>query len=162
MANKIYFKSYIGNYKYMSNFYPHKLIVDNKEYYHVEGFYQASKFIGINDTIAEIIREEPSPSKAKQIARNYQHTELTHEQSKEWHDSKKLYIMKRGVLLKFLGNYDLQILLISTGDSVLIEYAPWDEYWGAGKHGYGLNMLGKILMAVRQDVISGHINTEFL
>lgn len=39
--------------------------------------------------------------------------------------------------------------LDATGDLVLIENAPWDRIWGAGKDGRGTNALGRLLMALR-------------
>ena len=40
-------------------------------------------------------------------------------------------------------------MLLATGEEELIENAPGDYYWGCGRTGTGLNMLGKILMEVR-------------
>ena len=155
----INFRSTTGNYKFMSNYYPCILIVDNKRYYHVEGFYQASKFIGINDEAAEHIRMLKLPGDAKKISRSYKLTEF---QLDEWNGSKKVIVMKRAVLLKFLGNIDIQKLLLDTEDAELIEYAPWDEYWGSGKYGNGENMLGKILMEVRNIIANDIIDFTIL
>lgn len=33
--------------------------------------------------------------------------------------------------------------------AILVEKAPWDRYWGAGPQGTGKNMLGRLMMAVR-------------
>jgi ribA/ribD-fused uncharacterized protein len=42
-------------------------------------------------------------------------------------------------------------LLQETGNVILIENAPWDPYWGAGKNGKGRNALGRLLMKVRAE-----------
>ena len=44
-------------------------------------------------------------------------------------------------------------MLIKTGDRKLVEHSPRDSYWGDGPDGKGLNMLGKLLMRVREWLI---------
>ena len=44
-------------------------------------------------------------------------------------------------------------MLLSTGNQVLIEHSN-DRYWGDGLDGTGQNKLGKILMEVRDKLIS--------
>jgi ribA/ribD-fused uncharacterized protein len=61
-------------------------------------------------------------------------------------------IMRKGVLCKFSSNPDIRRVLLSTGDAVLIENAPRDYYWGCGRDGTGLNMLGRKLMEVREQL----------
>lgn len=45
----------------------------------------------------------------------------------------------------------LNKLLLSTGNKVLIEHTNRDSYWGDGGDGSGKNMLGKLLMSIRQE-----------
>jgi ribA/ribD-fused uncharacterized protein len=40
--------------------------------------------------------------------------------------------------------------LLSTGNQLIVENSPVDYYWGCGADGSGKNMLGKILMEVRE------------
>jgi ribA/ribD-fused uncharacterized protein len=79
---------------------------------------------------------------------------------KVW-DQKKMSIVVYGNLLKFTQNSELAKFLISTGDLVLVEAAPWDNVWGSGtdlddERTYnkelwvGENLLGQALMEVRQ------------
>lgn len=56
------------------------------------------------------------------------------------------------VLAKFAQNKNIRDILISTEDAIIIEDSPIDSYWGCGEDGNGLNMLGKILMRVREDL----------
>lgn len=42
-------------------------------------------------------------------------------------------------------------MLMSTGNKVLIEHTNRDSYWGDGGNGSGKNMLGKLLMSIRQE-----------
>jgi ribA/ribD-fused uncharacterized protein len=43
-------------------------------------------------------------------------------------------------------------ILLATGDQVLIEDAPWDAFWGAGPDGTGRNVLGRLLMKIREEL----------
>jgi hypothetical protein len=47
--------------------------------------------------------------------------------------------------------YPLWQSLMDTGDAVLIEASSTDSFWGIGKKGNGKNMLGKLLMDVRNE-----------
>src|SRR5207245_5272700 len=53
---------------------------------------------------------------------------------------------------KYNQNPKLRQLLISTGDSILIEHTQRDKYWGDGGDGSGLNKLGEILMQIRNEL----------
>jgi predicted NAD-dependent protein-ADP-ribosyltransferase YbiA (DUF1768 family) len=53
---------------------------------------------------------------------------------------------------KFTRNQDLKEQLIATGNEELVEGNTWgDIYWGVSR-GRGKNMLGKILMRVREEL----------
>jgi hypothetical protein len=41
---------------------------------------------------------------------------------------------------------------MNTGDAALIETSSIDAFWGIGKKGIGKNMLGKLLMEVRDEL----------
>lgn len=58
-------------------------------------------------------------------------------------------IMRRAVLRKFETHADLRDILLSTGDEPIVENSPIDYYWGCGADGSGKNMLGQILVEVR-------------
>jgi hypothetical protein len=59
-------------------------------------------------------------------------------------------IMRKAVLRKFETHADIREVLLSTGDAPIVENAPGDYYWGCGADGSGKNMLGQILMEVRE------------
>ena len=61
-------------------------------------------------------------------------------------------MMHEAVLIKFLTHIDIQSILISTGDRLIVENSPTDCYWGCGGDKTGQNHLGKILMNVRQEI----------
>lgn len=58
--------------------------------------------------------------------------------------------MRQAVLQKFKTYSDICQILPSTGDELIVENAPEDYYWGCGADGSGKNMLGQILMEVRE------------
>ena len=70
---------------------------------------------------------------------------------KDW-ESVKDQIMRKAVLAKFTQHDDLQEVLLSTGDAKLVEHTTNDSYWGDGGDGSGKNMLGRILMEVREQL----------
>lgn len=57
---------------------------------------------------------------------------------------------------KFAQHSDLREQLLSTGDSFLVEHTTKDKYWGDGGDGgsgdKGKNMLGILLMKVREEL----------
>ncbi|MCA4824219.1 MAG: NADAR family protein, partial [Serratia rubidaea] len=59
-------------------------------------------------------------------------------------------VMRVAVFAKFSQNVFLKEALLSTGNSILIEHTKNDSYWGDGGNGTGRNMLGIILMEVRE------------
>lgn len=86
----------------------------------------------------------------------------------EWAEVREDYMME-ALLLKFGGNPDLMRKLVDTGDSMLVEVSPVNEYWGVGlpmidltgqvdnrwknmMEWNGDNRLGFLLMALRDEV----------
>jgi len=58
--------------------------------------------------------------------------------------------MRKAVLRKFETHLEIREILLATGDEEIVENSPIDYYWGCGKDGSGKNMLGQILMEVRE------------
>ncbi len=69
----------------------------------------------------------------------------------DW-DEFKVRLMNKLLIIKFKQHPILAQRLLDTGDRILIEDAPNDYFWGCGKDGTGLNMLGKQLMDVRKEL----------
>jgi N-glycosidase YbiA len=65
------------------------------------------------------------------------------------------------VLAKFTQHDELSALLLSTGDSKLVEHTENDDYWGDGGDGSGKNMLGRILMQVRESLRLSQVSDKF-
>jgi hypothetical protein len=49
-------------------------------------------------------------------------------------------------------SYDIQVILLDTGEELIVEDSPTDYYWGCGQEKTGQNQLGQILMNVRQEI----------
>ncbi|MBC8100979.1 MAG: NADAR family protein [Cytophagales bacterium] len=63
--------------------------------------------------------------------------------------------MRRALAAKFAAHPDLRVLLLSTGSEEIVENAPGDFYWGAGRDGTGKNRLGALLMELRAALQTG-------
>ena len=69
----------------------------------------------------------------------------------DWEQVKQ-QVMWQGVLTKFMTHPDIQDILLSTGEELIVEDSPTDYYWGCGEDKTGQNQLGKILMKVRSEI----------
>jgi predicted NAD-dependent protein-ADP-ribosyltransferase YbiA (DUF1768 family) len=58
-------------------------------------------------------------------------------------------VMLKALAAKFVQNPKLAKVLLSTGQSHLVEHTSRDSYWGDGGDGSGLNKLGLLLMKIR-------------
>jgi ribA/ribD-fused uncharacterized protein len=77
----------------------------------------------------------------------------------DWEEVKDS-IMQCATLAKFQSHEDILQILLGTGDEQIVEEAPHEEYWGSGKDGNGLNRMGEILMAVRQELRKSQDRSE--
>lgn len=126
-----------------SNFSKHSIFLDDKMWATMEHFYQAQKFQSTE--LQEIVRQAETPTLAKQKAYKLLKKHL----SENWID-KKEDVMYRGLVAKFTQHPDLETLLISTQNKMLVERSDIDDYWGDGKDGNGKNRLGCLLMRLRR------------
>ena len=133
-------------YKFLSNFQASTIIVEGKRYPSVEHAYQSLKSVDLVEQ--EEIRNAVSAGQAKKMGKRVKPVD-------GWDD------IKPGVMLDLLRlkfqNPFLRHKLIATGQIPLIEGNTWhDTFWGkcnCPKHnGEGLNVLGKLLMQVRDEV----------
>lgn len=70
----------------------------------------------------------------------------------DW-EAVKVEVMREALRAKFsLPNGRERAYLQSTAPRDLIEDAPWDDVWGSGKDGNGQNLLGKLLVEIRDTV----------
>jgi ribA/ribD-fused uncharacterized protein len=138
----IYFYSLREQYGCFSNFSPHGFVLDDLYWFTSEHYFQAQKFI--DTPHAEQIRLVKTPKDAAKMGR-----ERTRPLRPDWEQVKD-DIMRKAVLRKFETHADIREILLSTGNAEIVENSPIDFYWGCGSDGSGKNMLGIILMEVRE------------
>lgn len=108
-----------------------------------------------DEAIAKQILEEKDPSNQQKLGRQIQGFVPA-----QW-DKHKIGIVWYGNYLKFTQHEDLRARLLATGDKILAEASPYDLIWGIGfrakndlaleqKNWKGQNLLGKVLMSVRE------------
>lgn len=136
-------------YAAFSNFAPYSVDLDGRHWPTVEHYYQAQKFS--DSGLVEQIRNAPTPGRAKRMGRGTK-------PRPDW-EAIRDDVMYRAVKVKFEQHDRLRELLVSTDDLELVEHSPHDSYWGDGGNGSGKNMLGRILMRVRDEIrASEHSN----
>lgn len=142
MAIKFYHE--YDPYGCFSNFSAHGIELDGKYWKTSEHFYQAQKVVGTE--WEDKIREAPTPDKAAAYGRSDDAPLRA-----DWNEAKD-DVMRRAVLKKFQTHADIRDILLNTADEHLIEDSPVDYYWGCGADGSGKNMLGIVLMEVREQL----------
>jgi ribA/ribD-fused uncharacterized protein len=143
----IYFYKVEEPYGCFSNFSPHSIYLNGQNWLTVEHYYQAQKFVGsVNERLINLIRDAETPQIAASLGRD-----RSLQLRPDWEEV-KIPIMRAGVLAKFITHVDIQGILLSTGDCMIVEDSPTDYYWGCGCNKSGQNYLGKILMSVRREI----------
>lgn len=149
------------------------IVHQGKTYTTSEHLYQAMKFMGSNVTplsleYIELIRKANTPYKAKLLAGlstldRYEWQAQIAEIVKrykargiairpDWDEETKIKAMLDVLVSKFSTDARAREVLLSTGESPLIEGSPYDTFWGEGKYKNGKNWLGILLMRVRKAI----------
>ena len=133
-----------GQYRFLSNFWMTPVVINAWIFPSSEHAYQASKSEDPSDW--RMIQALPTPGQTKRAGRRVN-------LRPDWEDI-KLKCMVQIVWAKF-KNSDLRQKLVLTGNKELVEANNWnDRFWGTDMNGNGQNVLGKILMQVREEVIA--------
>lgn len=136
--------SFRGRWAKLGNYSPCLVFYLGHAYQSTEHAYQAQKFS--DPQLQKLIRDQPSPNTAKQLARRF-----VRQQRTDW-DDVKVDIMRELLVEKFTQEPERSILL-STGDEELVEGNWWhDRFWGQDPIGTGDNWLGRLLMDLRKDL----------
>ncbi len=131
-------------YGCLSNFAKYPISIDDKIWPTIEHYFQAQKFIGTE--YEEEIRNAESAMAAAQMGRN-----RNRPLRKDWEQVKD-EIMVKAVNAKIDQYLEVKEILLSTGNCFLIEHTTNDSYWADGGDGSGKNMLGVILMELRNSL----------
>lgn len=130
--------SFSGQYRWLSNFSPALVTLDDVEYISVEHAYQAAKSHDAH--YRWCIARCPTPTDAKRLGKS---VPLRF----DWSDV-KLQIMEDLLRQKFSQPF-FRSKLQATGTAKLIEGNYWgDTFWGVC-NGVGTNHLGRLLMLIR-------------
>jgi ribA/ribD-fused uncharacterized protein len=134
--------SFSGEFDFLSNFTPSEVIWMGVRYPTVEHAYQAAK------SPSEVIRRSfaylSNPGQAKREGRKIQIRE-------DWEEI-KVNVM-RSLLIQKFNNTELFEKLKATAPHELVEGNWWnDTFWGVCR-GVGKNMLGKLLMEIRDGLV---------
>lgn len=139
-------KFYLTNEAYgcFANFSRHSVTLKGKVWATSEHYFQAQKFAGTPHE--EELRKIAKPMDVARAGRD-----RSRPLRKDW-EFVKDDIMREVVYAKFTQNEECKKELLSTGDAKLIEHTTNDNYWADGGDGSGKNMLGIILMEVRERI----------
>ena len=141
--DSIYF--FTPAYYALDNFSAFTVSIWDETFQTSEHAYQWKKFQNSNPEIAQQILKAKSPSEVKQISDS-------HKDSVDVNFRKnKLEIMNEILRAKYDQHEIVRDLLQKTGDKLIIENSPMDDFWGIGHEGTGQNMLGKLWMKIRFD-----------
>jgi hypothetical protein len=144
MTEVINFYSVTDDYGWCSNFAAYPIQLRGKTWPTSEHYFQAQKFEDPADQ--EEVRQARTPMLAARMGRDRKR-----KLRRDW-ESTKVSVMRDAVRARFSQHEDLKRLLLDTGDAKLIEHTPHDDSWGDGGDGSGKNMLGRILVEVREEL----------
>ena len=132
------------DYGWLSNSAPYPISLESKMWYTAEHYFQTQKFH--DETVQKEILRTRSAVEVIRIASNPKLRVR-----RDW-DKLKVGFMLTAVRTKFTQIPDLKKLLLNTGEAELIDHTADDSYWGDGGDGSGKNMLGMVLMDVRDEL----------
>ena len=133
--------TFFGVFAFLSNFHICQIVYDGVLYPSAEHAYQAAKTTDPGKRLK--VAACKTPGGAKRQGRKVR-------LRPNW-ESIKVDIMREVLQSKF-SYPELSSLLLATGDALLLEENSWeDRYWGV-VNGDGLNVLGNLLMEVREEL----------
>jgi ribA/ribD-fused uncharacterized protein len=135
---------YEGRFYCFSNFASFAVVWHDILWQTSEHAYQAAKFT--DPKIVHLIRDARSAHDAKQIAHQY------NDRVREDWDQIKVYLMEDICLNKLRQHPFIAKSLLKSGNRVLVEVSPKDDFWGWGPNKDGRNELGKIWMKLRDEL----------
>ena len=145
----IYFYNKGQPYYEFTNFadgYPFNL--DGDFWQTSEQYYQAQKFIKYPG-LYKAIRDLHSDKSGSAVKKAFDLARANKKFIDPSWNTKSLNVMRKALNAKFNQNPNLLSTLRKTGNAVLVEDSPVDEFFGAGKYGTGENYLGRLLMEIR-------------
>ena len=141
-AEAIYF--FTPRFYALDNFSAFTVEIWGKVFPTSEHAYQWKKYSLSDPKLAEEIFKATSPHATKKIAdANKEKVTVTHDEKEEFMET---------ILRAKTEQHDKVLrTLLETGEKMIIENSPNDEFWGIG-NGSGKNTLGKIWMKIRNEL----------
>jgi ribA/ribD-fused uncharacterized protein len=139
-------REFRGGHHFLSNFYRHTFQFGGLEWPTAEHAYQATKAAtGGDPAVVRRIQSCTSPGDAKRLGR------AATINQREWEEIKVPAMLE--VLRAKFADPDMSEALLATGEALLQEGNNWgDDFWGVcPPGGNGRNMLGELLMRVRDE-----------
>jgi ribA/ribD-fused uncharacterized protein len=132
-------------YGFLSNLYVCPVTLEGRTFRSAEDAYQFGK--PKDPAVAEWLMAAPAPRFCAQAA----HALLRYDIRPDWQEV-RVERMRAVIKAKFTHNPELRQKLLETGDARLVEASPTDTFWGIGKRETGKNMLGLLLMELREQL----------
>ena len=151
----VWFKKVAEEYGWMGNMAPYPIKFDGKVWLTSESLFQSMRYD--DDSVKEMIRVEKSPMGAKMKAKKYRDQMVVVPMSELDVEN-----MRKCVKMIFDAHPQLKRQLMNTKDSFIYEdignrNGERHKFWGAKKwsesEGDGNNMMGKILMDLREEYL---------
>ncbi len=137
-----------GDCGYLSNLYKRDVMFENRTFRSSEDAYQFGK--PLDCMTAEWLISAPKPHLCAMAA----HGLMAFDIRPDWQGI-KVDRMRDVLRAKFNQHEDLKQKLLETGDAILVEDSKTDRFWGVGKKMNGKNMLGVLLMEIRDKLRMG-------
>ena len=142
--NIVNFYRATGEYGFLSNLYKKSLVFEGISFPTPEHAYQYGKFR--DEDTRKWAMESPKPHLLSILAQSLFSWDIVNNWSKI-----KVNRMYNILKVKF-SDSELKNKLLDTENSILIENSKTDAFWGIGQKCKGKNMLGKMLMKVREEI----------
>ena len=154
----ILFNSKLDSYV-MSNMYPCRLVYDSKEFQSVEQMFHWMLFSGNTEVRDGIM-------KCKGVCNGFQVKNFCAKHADKIdkdYDSKKFDCLFKCLEIKYLQCLEFRKAIDESVGKSLVEYAPWDNEYGAvwdkDLQSYvGKNACGRLMMKVRENALNGLYN----
>jgi ribA/ribD-fused uncharacterized protein len=138
---------YEQDFYFLSNFSAFTLKWKGIKFDTSEAAYHWEKF-SPSPMIQEMIRLAPSAHDALKIAEQFKGI-----RRKDW-DIVRVHIMKSILKEKVAQHEYVRRKLLATGTRELVEDSWRDDFWGWGPNRDGMNMLGKLWMEIRAELLN--------
>lgn len=145
VEKEIIFYRASGPYGFLSNLYRREVAFEGRMFRCAEEAYQYGK--PLETEVAEWLISAPKPHLCALAA----HSLPSFDIRPDW-NAVKVDRMRAVLKAKFTQHDDLKKMLLDTENAILIEGSNTDSFWGIGRKRNGKNMLGILLMELREEL----------